>query len=165
MGDEVARQITGEVGAGPLASRWKGPVMALGLAILLSLAIWMILSQVGGGLSQQREDGDVTSFQEETGIRVLRVALTAAGGLVDLQYQVVDPDKSLIVHDDDNPPTLRDADSGLVLATPFHDHAARELHTAVTYHQLIRNGGGLLKRGSKVIIKVGTSHLANFIVQ
>jgi hypothetical protein len=164
MNHTLSRQITAEAGTGRLA-KWKGPIVVLGIIALFSLALWMILSQVGGGLSQQRQTRAIVAFEEKTGIRVLRVALTAAGGLVDLQYRVVDPDKALIVHDDENPPTLRDVHSGLVIATPFHEHGARELHTAVTYHQLIMNGGGLLKRGSKVTITVGSSRLANISVQ
>lgn len=164
MENSLLRQITRAAGTSRL-TKWKIPLLALAVVVLVSLAIWMILSQVGSGHSQHRQAREIAVFEEATGIRVLRVALTAAGGVVDLQYQVVDPDKALIVHDDENPPRLMDVDSGLVIAEPFHDHAARELHTAVTYHQLIMNGGGLLKRGSKVTITVGDSRLANIRVQ
>ena len=143
------------------------PAVGLGLALLLLLALagWMIASQVAGDLVQGRQTKAIAAFEEETGIRVLRIAMTAGGGVVDLQYQVVDPDKALVVHDDENPPRLLDVASGLFIAEPFHEHAARELHTAVTYHQLIMNGGGLLERGSKVTITVGNATLENLRVQ
>jgi len=151
----------------PAERRVNWPVIGLSLALLfiLALASWMIASQVAGDLAQGRQEKALAAFEEETGIRVLRIAMTAGGGVVDLQYQVVDPDKALVVHDDDSPPRLLDAARGLFIAEPFHEHAARELHTAVTYHQLIMNGGGLLERGSKVTITVGNATLENLRVQ
>ena len=47
----------------------------------------------------------------------------------------------------------------------IHEHADRELHTAVTYHQMIMNGGGLLQRGSRITLIVGDSKLEDLIVQ
>jgi hypothetical protein len=108
----------------------------VGVAVFLAaLAMWMIGSQVAGGLSQQRQATAQAAFEDQAGIRILRVVMTAGGGMVDIQYQVLDPDKSLIVH------------------------------TAVTYHEIIMNGGGLLRRGSKVTLTVGDSRLAHVVVQ
>jgi hypothetical protein len=143
-------------------------VLLGGLAtLLIALAVWMIISQFGPGegWGQDRQALAQAAFEEETGIRLIRVAMTAGGGMLDLQYQVVDPDKALIVHDDDNPPALIEESTGWLFATPFHDHSYRELHTAVTYHELITNGDGLLKRGSKVMLTVGESRLAHVVVQ
>jgi hypothetical protein len=125
----------------------------------------MIASQVAGDLTQRREAEAIATFEEETGIRVLRIVRTAGGGIIDLQYQVVDPDKALVIHDDERPPRLLDEKSNLIFANPFHEHADRELHTAVTYHQLIMNGSGLLERGSKITITVGNSSLEDLRVQ
>jgi len=144
---------------------WPTVGLGLALSLLLVVAVWMIASQVSGDAVRGRQDKAIAAFEEETGIRVLRIAMTAGGGVVDLQYQVVDPDKALVVHDDDNPPRLVDVASGLFIAEPFHEHAARELHTAVTYHQLIMNGSGLLERGSKVTITVGNAILEDLRVQ
>lgn len=157
----------------PLADRdgtnrladWKGPVLALAAVLVLSLAIWTILAQVRATLAQQGQVKAIAAFEEETGIRILRIVRTAGGGVIDLQYQVVDPDKALIIHDDEKPPMMLDEKSNLLLANPFHEHADRELHTAVTYHTLIMNGGGLLKPGSKVTLRVGDALLEHLVVQ
>lgn len=148
-----------------VSTAWQRWVLAAGVVLILALAGWMIASQVVGDLAQNRQARAIAAFEEQTGIRVLRIVLTAGGGIIDLQYQVVDPDKALIVHDDDNPPMMLDQESNLVFANPFHEHASRELHTAVTYHELIMNGGGLIKRGSLVTLRVGESLLADLIVQ
>lgn len=144
---------------------WRSLALATGFLFLVALAGWMIGSQVAGGVAQRRQAAVQAAFEEQTGIRILRVVMTAGGGIVDIQYQVLDPDKSLIVHDDENPPTLVDEATSQIIATPFHDHSFRELHTAVTYHELIMNGGGLLRRGSKVTLTVGESRLEHMVVQ
>jgi hypothetical protein len=147
------------------STHWRAAGAGLVLLLLLALAGWMITSQVVGNMAQERRVKAIAAFEEETGIRVVRLVRTAGGGIMDLQYQVVDPDKALIVHDADQPPMMLDEKSNLVFANPFHDHAARELHTAVTYHELIMNGGGLLERGSKVTLKIGDSILEHLVVQ
>lgn len=144
---------------------WRSLALAVGFLFLVVLAGWMIGSQVAGGVAQRRQGAARVAFEEQTGIQILRVVMTAGGGMVDIQYQVLDPDKSLIVHDDENPPTLVDEATDQIIATPFHDHSFRELHTAVTYHELIMNGGGLLRRGSKVTLTVGESRLEHVVVQ
>lgn len=145
-----------------------GLILLVGLAaVLITLALWMVISQFGSaeGWEQNRQALAQAAFEEETGIRIIRVAMTAGGGMIDLQYRVVDPDKALIVHDDDNPPALIEESTGWLFATPFHDHAFRELHTAVTYHELITNGDGLLNRGSTVTLTVGQARLEHVPVQ
>lgn len=144
---------------------WQRPALVAIAILLVALATWTMVILVSGSLSRSQQAVARVAFEEQTGIRLLRVAITAGGGVVDIQYQVVDPDKALIVHDDDNPPTLVDEATGLLIATPFHDHSFRELHTAVTYHELIMNGGGLLQRGSSVTLTVGGAILEHIVVQ
>jgi hypothetical protein len=144
---------------------WRAAGAGLALLLLLALASWMIASQVTGNLAQDRRAKAIAAFEEETGIRILRLAVTAGGGIIDLQYQVVDPDKALIIHDDEKPPMILDEKTNLIFAIQFHEHADRELHTAVTYHNMIMNGGGLLERGGMVSLRVGDSILEHLVVQ
>jgi len=146
---------------------WRKLSLAALLLLLAGLAAWMVISQfttpaitTPNGRAQAR-----AVFEAETGIRVVRVVIVGGGGLVDLQYQVLDPDKSLAIHDDDNPPTLVDEASGNVVAIPFHEHSFQDLHTAITYHELLMNGGGLLETGSKVTLTLGASRLEGIVVQ
>jgi hypothetical protein len=133
--------------------------------LLLALAGWIVISQLAGNGKQTQRSAQSIVFEEETGIRILRLVLTAGGGMVDLQFQIADPDKALVVHDDETPPTITNIRTGQTFSTPFHDHAARELKTGVTYHELIMNSAGLLKRGDKVRISVGESILEDVVVQ
>ncbi len=163
MDNTYSEQLVGPA-EGDRPDGWKIPLALLGVVLLFSLSIWMVLSQAEG-LGQQRQAKAIAAFEEETGIRVLRLVRTAGGGIVDFQFQVVDPDKALIIHDDEKPPMMLDEKHNIIFANPFHEHADRELHTAVTYHQMIMNGGGLLEKGSKVTLKVGDSLLEHLIVQ
>jgi len=137
-------------------------LVLVGVALVVTLGGWMIRSQAD--TDAQLDVGQQTAFEDIIGIRVLRVVMTAGGGLVEFQYQVLDPDKSLAVHDDEARPQLIDEESGTVVAIPFHDHKTRELHTAVTYRELFMNGDGVLDRGSKVTLRVGDAQIEHIKV-
>jgi hypothetical protein len=125
----------------------------------------MIVAQDVGS-AQNRSDPAGVAFEEETGIRIVRVAMTAAGGLADIHYQVLDPGKASVVHDKDRPPTLVHEKTGAVLNTPFHSHVSdRELRVAVIYRLQLWNSGGALKRGDRVTVTVGEARLENIVVE
>lgn len=142
----------------------------VGIAIFLTaLALWMISSQFsilpGDETHQGPSDISQVAFAEETGIRIVRVAIIAGGGIIDLQYQVVDPDKAVIVHDDEYPPGIIIETTGQIINTPYHDHSEFEAHTAVTYHELIMNPGGVLRPGTEITVLIGEAQLEHVMVQ
>jgi hypothetical protein len=95
-------------------------------------------------------------FEDATGVRIVQVAATAGGGLLDLRYQVLDPDKALVVHDQDRPPALLSRRTGTVLAQRWHNHVTtRSLKHAVVYHELLVNTGGAIGTGDDVSVLVG----------
>lgn len=150
----------------PRAGRSRFPLLLVGLAVPLSLAAWMVVSeQVQGGRALDAAKLSRAEFEEATGVRLVHIAVTAGGGMLDLRYQVLDPDKALVVHDDDSPPTILDEASGRAIRRPWMEHHDRELHTAVTYHELIMNSGGVVKRGSQVTLAIGDARLEHVVVQ
>jgi hypothetical protein len=135
---------------------------------MAALAMWLLSTLFGNGPASwfDRSAASHAAFEEATGVRIERVAISGGGGLVDVQYQVVNPDKAQIVHDDENPLTIVDQRTGRALYLPFHDHeSSRELQPARHYRQLIVNGGGVLARGKRVTVSVGDARLENLIVQ
>lgn len=97
--------------------------LVLGLVLALALAVFIIWMRSGG----QAPGTDLTRvsqavLEETVGVRIVRVAATGAGGLLDLRYQVVDPDKALAVHDQSSPAAIVDEESGRVLNRVFHAH-------------------------------------------
>jgi hypothetical protein len=103
------------------------------------------------------------TFQDQTGIRVLRVAMTGGGGLVDLRYQVVDSDKAEVVHL--RPPKLIDEKTGQVIDALFMGHSHGGLPKAgYTYPLLFVNERGLVSRGNTVSVVIGYSRLEHIAV-
>lgn len=145
--------------------RWGKQLLAVAFVLLAGLIAWLAFSRLVWSARQEREQNARMAFEDQTGVRVLRIALTAGGGMVDLQYLVLDPDRALALHDSENPPLLVDQASGIALSTSFHSHNARELKAALTYHMLIMNSGGILERGKRVTLKVGEAALEELVVE
>lgn len=139
-------------------------VLLVALGVGLALAAWPELRSVGGG----RDEAALSQakFEDETGVRVLRVAVTAGGGILDLRYQVIDPDKAVAIHDEENPPTIVDEKSGETFDVPWMAHANRRtLKAGVTYYELILNRGGLIRPGSKVTVILAGFRLEHVTVR
>lgn len=145
--------------------------LAVLVIVLVSLALWLLVSQnsmaLGPREGQNPMDGlSQIAFTAETGIRVVRVNIASGGGIVNLRYQVVDPDKAVIVHAKESPPGIVDEANGQLLNIPFHSHTnSRELRTGTVYSILINNTGGVLKPGSLVTVLVGEARLEHVVVQ
>ncbi|RME72746.1 MAG: hypothetical protein D6784_13040 [Chloroflexi bacterium] len=146
-------------------------VVAAALAFTL-LGLWMLISQTISPAVTSALDADLntdprlaqTAFAAETGVWIVGVSLVAGGGMVDLRYQIVDPDKAVIVHDDENPPGLLIESTGQIVNTPYHDHSDFDAHQAVTYHELIMNPAGVLKKGMQVSVLIGQSRLEHITI-
>lgn len=106
-------------------------------------------------------------FEQETGLRLVRVALTGGGGLIDIRWQVLDPDKALVVHDPRSPPAIVDQASCVTVDRTWmqHAHKRKELRMASTYYTLLVNAGGVVRRGSTVTFQVGEARLPGVTVQ
>ncbi len=111
------------------------------------------------GLSQ-------TLFTAETGLRLIRVSSTAGGGMIDMRYRVVDPDKAVIVHDTKTPPALMNEATGRIVDRPFHDHSSKsQLKAGVIYNEILVNEGGVIRPGDLVTVRVGAARLEHVPVQ
>ena len=108
------------------------------------------------------------SWRPGHGISVDLVAVTAAQGLVELRYQVVDPDTATrILHDSELAPTLVDEATGATLrmSAPPHQHGG-ELRLGGTYFFLMANSHNALRQGSAVLaLVVGDSRVEHIRVQ
>ena len=89
-----------------------------------------------------------------SGIRIRQLAVTGAGGLIDLRYQVLDPDKAAAVHT--ARPELVDERTGVVVDQLLMGHRHKGvLHAGQTYYLLFENPGDLVRRGSAVTVALG----------
>ena len=106
------------------------------------------------------------AFERRSGVRIVRVSVSGAGGLVDLRYQVLDPDAAASIHDAATPPELVDERTGLLVNSLFmgHSHEGR-LNRAHTYYLLFDNPGSLVHRGARVTVQLGAARVAHVLVR
>jgi hypothetical protein len=103
---------------------------------------------------------------DRSGVRVVRVAVTGDGGLIDLRYQVVDADKAAAVHDEATPPLVIDERTGAALGSLLMGHLhAGPVKVGVTYYLLFENKGWIVRRGGRVTVRLGDARLAHVRVQ
>lgn len=103
---------------------------------------------------------------ERSGVKITQVAVTGDGGLVDLRFTVVDPNKAAALHDPTHPPAVVDQRTGLVVKDLLMSHA----HTApfkagVTYYLVFNNPGNWVHRGDKVAVLLGNARVENVTVR
>ena len=103
---------------------------------------------------------------QRSGVQITGVTVTGAGGLVDLRYQVVDPDTANAVHDPQNPPAVVDEESGLVVHDLFMDHSHSGAYTAgETYYLVFVNPNNWIHQGSVVTVLLGDAQVEHVVVE
>ena len=153
----------------PLGAGWTARwiIAALGLILVATAILWGWASiRLSPAEKQEQASFSQAVFEEKTGVRITRVVLTAGGGMIDLRYLVIDPEKALIIHDDENPPAIMDEVTGKIFDTPWMNHShSGEYQAGLTYYTVLMNSGGELSKGSKVTIILGGIRLEHFVVQ
>jgi hypothetical protein len=173
-------------GSGRRVTRGRGVRLAgylVGIAIvtgLVAITVWLAMAWTGGGVAADRTERAVASVPaaferpvvssaglvDRSGVRVVTVAITGGGGLLDLRYQVVDPDKAAAVHDAETPPVIIDEDTGLVINSLLMGHAhSGGFKAGVTYYLIFENPGNLVERGTTVSILLGDAQLEHIVVR
>jgi len=114
----------------------------------------------------QRPVVSEAGLAERSGVRIQHVALSGGGGLLDLRFQVVDPDKAAAVHDLATPAAVVDETTGLVVNQLLmgHSHTA-PFKTGVTYYLVFENPGNLVQRGSDVSVLLGNAQVEHVVVE
>ena len=101
------------------------------------------------------------------GISITLIAVTAAGGLIDFRYQVVDPDKAnAVIHDLDLYPKLVVEATGETLGVRSlpHNHG-KVLELGGTYFFLLPNARNAVHPGSMLTLVIGDARLEHVVVQ
>ena len=117
--------------------------------------------------------GAVTSasLEEQWGIRIASLRLTAAGQMIDFRYRIVDPAKAAPLVDRKLNPQLIDQSSRMALAVPAAPKVGALRQTSVkplagrTYFVLFGNQQHLVNSGSKVTVVIGAFRVENLIVE
>ena len=137
-------------------------IAGLALLAVLSIGLFALRGTDATSVAAGQDPAEMvqSAFEDKTGVRVVRVSITGQGGLIDLRYQVVDPDKAAILHEREYRPALIDEATGKLLNTPWMDHGhSGTFRAGVTYYDLLVNSAGVLKRGSVVSVVIGDTRL------
>lgn len=103
---------------------------------------------------------DADSLGQRSGVRIISVAVTGGGGLVDLRFRVVDPDLANALHDEGTPPAVVDEQTGLVVHELLMNHAHTGAYqTGVTYYLVFENPGNWIHRGGRVSVLLGNAQV------
>jgi hypothetical protein len=100
------------------------------------------------------------ALERQYGIRVDQIAVTAAGGLVDLRFTVLDPRKASAVLRHHGPlPRLASPDGGAVLEAPHGAMRSIRLRKDAACFVLYPNARGAIRSGSPVSVLFGDLRL------
>jgi hypothetical protein len=149
-----------------LAVRALGAVTGAALVLVAVLAIRTDRSSPQPKTHALPAVVSAAGLLERSGVRVVRVAASGGGGLLDLRFQVVDPERAAAVHDADTPPALVDERTGGAIAGLFMGHSHHGWFKAgVTYYLVFENPGTLVRRGDRVSVVLGPARLQHVRVQ
>jgi hypothetical protein len=99
-------------------------------------------------------------------VKITQVAVTGDGGLVDLRFKVLDPDRANSLHDATTPPAVVDEESGLVVQELLMNHSHSGPYKAgVTYYLVFNNSLNWVHRGSRVTVLLGNAQVEHVLVQ
>jgi hypothetical protein len=144
----------------------RSAALLLGLLLAVGLVLWAAVGRSSESPPPSVSKVSQTAMEEEVGVRVTQLAVTGNGGLIDLRYQVVDPDKAAIVHDPGYPPSIVDEETGARVSELWMNHLHRgPLHAGVVYYMLFVNRGGLIRPGSRVSVRLGSVRLEGVAVE
>ena len=159
-----------EVGAEPQERRpRRRRSIAIGLAALLVVGVgaaraWWPepIADVRAGTALVTAEGMAARY----GIDVNLIGVTAAGGLIEFRYQVVDPDKAdRMIHDTTLLPILVVEETGETLVIRAPHHHKTELELGGTYFFLLANAHNALRDGSLVTLVMGDARLEHLVAQ
>ena len=110
--------------------------------------------------------------ENDFGIQVHALRLSAGGFMLDLRYRVVDPERARTLLDRRVPAYLVDEASGARLGVPnsaklgkLRQGTLTSIQTNRDYGMLFGNPGRYLKPGAKVTLVAGDIHMPNLTVQ
>jgi hypothetical protein len=137
----------------------------------LILGVLIVTAFVSGCQKTQSQTELKPTIQQDYGIQVESLQLSAAGYMIDFRYRVVDPSKAYGLLQRDAKTYLIDkkTNSRLIVPTPPKVGALRQKtqkpESGKIYFALFANPGRLVKKGDKVTVVINDFKTDNMTVQ
>jgi hypothetical protein len=154
-------------------------VLAVGLALIVIPAIWLMTEARSD--EARRVESSPSSYttpapavrsvpleelEERYGIRPTLIGVTAAGGLVDFRFKVLDAEKARILTKDHSlMPVLTVQDSGTRLALPGGGLHSMTFYNDKVYYILFGNPKGEIKAGTPIAVAFGDMQVGPILAQ
>jgi len=156
-----------------LAGIAAGALLVLAVALGVSL-VRSALTGSGGqeaaaatsATQWQRPSVSARELMSRMGVRIVQVASTGGGGLLDLRFQVVDAARAAAVHDRAKPPALISEENGVVVSDLLMGHQHKgALKAGHVYYLIFENPGNLVRRDSRVTVLLGNASIPHIQVR
>jgi hypothetical protein len=138
--------------------------------VLTPLALVLIVATAAIGMWMRQAPAPIPApgtmpvspaIEEKWGVRITQLGLTAAGGLLDMRYVIIDPDKAQAMMGRlDTLPVIVAADGTKTSLQKPMSHKG-ELEIGRTYYILYVNKKGAIKYNETASIIIGDLHLDN----
>lgn len=136
---------------------------------LLALVAGLTLLGLSG--SARAGDAPADPVEDQLGVKVEGVHLSAAGYMIDIRYRLIDPAKAAPLLDRKINPYLLDEATGARLGVPEAPKVGQLRPTSRSkvipgrnYYILFANPGRYLKAGSKVTLVAGDARIGNLVI-
>lgn len=145
--------------------------VALILPILAVVVVYLVWNQVLPSFNQSTllSSSKVISaalLKERYGVEVTLIGVTAAGGMIDFRYRVLDKTKAEFLVGEGAEITLIAQDSGVTLTSGSHDMKHnQQLDNGSVYFHFYANVGNAVKQGTPVIVDFGAVRLEPIAAQ
>lgn len=147
------------------------------VALMLMLTFAPVLAgcslKAGTGIEESRNDSSVENVEQQWGIRIEGLRLTAEGYMCDFRFRVIDADKAAPLLDRRNPASLLNESTGHLTYVPAMPRVGPLRQTVKlgkpaegrTYFIFFANPGKLIQPGQRATVSIGDFVLPGLVVQ
>ncbi len=139
------------------------------LALLIVLGFFLfrqgILQPSNFSFFTQNQPLSTEELEADYGIRVRLIGVTAAGGLIDVRFKILDVEKAKILFNDPESLPKLIAENGTLVSIPADDLHEIVLKQDGIVFMLFPNAGGVIKPGTPVTIRFGEIELEPIMAQ
>jgi hypothetical protein len=147
------------------------PTLTAFLLIGTCLVLAGCASSGGDVESEAASEPPPPSAEEQWGVEVTSVRVSAAGHMIDFRYRILDAEKSKPLFERQTKPYLVDQASGKVLQVPRTAKLGPLRPSNVTpaegkiYTMLFGNTGGVVQPGARVTVVIGDFRVEDLVVE
>ena len=145
-----------------------GAVFCIGMTLMLTVGI-RARAQNESPLADQPKK---ISLEEQWGVKIESLRISAAGNLVDFRFRIIDPEKASYLVDRKNKAYMIDQSSGKVLSVPttakvgpLRQTVRYGLPKADRVYFILFGNPHVLKSGDKATVVIGDFRAENIVIE